>query len=60
MIILGIYSDKFSSIFFNRSEASIFIWRTIKNQKINLALNILSGIMSALLEGLSLAIICLS
>ena len=48
---------QFKKIFFTRSNASAFIWKTIIIQKKNLSLNLISGVSTALLEGISLGIV---
>ena len=53
------YIRKIKKLFFQKSEASVFIWNNIKNQRKNLFLNILSGLLNAFLEGISLGIIYL-
>ena len=53
------FSSKIKKLFFQKSEASSFIWNTIKSQRKNLLLNITSGVLSAFLEGISLGIIYL-
>ena len=53
------YVKRIKRIFFHKSEATVFIWNSIKSQRKNLSLNIISGILNAFLEGISLGIIYL-